>query len=143
MFFLVHTAIGLLILKLFPNNPILVLILAFLSHWVADFIPHFDVPKISKGKKIFWGGMDAIFSIIFIISFVIFTSSSLYLAIGVALLSFLPDLFYIIEIFSGKKFLKRIFFDFHIKMQNEFSWGWIVELVILISISCLLFLRII
>lgn len=139
MFFLLHTAVGLLIIKLLPNNPILVLILAFLSHWVVDFIPHFDVPKLPRLKKIFWGGIDAIFSIILLISFIVFSSSSVYLVVGVIFLSLFPDLFYVIEAFSGKKFLKHIFFDFHTKMQNEFSWGWILELIILIGITYFLF----
>ena len=139
MFFLLHTAIGLSILRLFPHNPAVVLILAFLSHWIVDMIPHFDIPQMSKKKKIILGGMDMIFSISFLASFIIIFSPSVYLAIATFILSLFPDFFYIIEIFTGKKLLKKIFFDFQLKIQNEFSWGWIVELGFLITISYFIF----
>ncbi|MDD5621000.1 MAG: hypothetical protein PHS27_00130 [Candidatus Pacebacteria bacterium] len=139
MTFLLHTAIGLLILRLFSYNPFLVLILAFLSHWIADMIPHFDLPQMSKKKKIILGGMDVIFSISLLVSFIVIFSPSIYLAIATFILSLFPDIFYIIEIFTGKKLLKKIFFDFHLRIQNEFSWGWIVELGFLTTILYFIF----
>ena len=140
MILLVHLLFGAAIGSLVKNVP-LALILAFLSHWVVDMIPHFDIPKISKSKKIILGSTDLILSIILLVRFILYFSPSIYLIIGVFILSLFPDLFFIIEIFTGKKLLKRIFFDFHLGIQNEFSWGWIVELGFLIAICCFLFLK--
>ena len=44
----VHAVIGVAAAQMFPENPILAFGAAFLSHFIADALPHWDYPLSSK-----------------------------------------------------------------------------------------------
>lgn len=145
MSFLLHTTIALLIVTLLPHHLWLALLLAFLSHWILDVIPHYTLPPtVSKKITIILGIIDLTSAAALTAFFIIFVSPiSIPFTIGAALLAISPDFFYIIDILWGKKFLESIFFDWHTKIQNEYPWAWVIELIFFGIITFLLFARLV
>jgi len=122
-----HTAAGVAIASLLPE-PWLAIPLSFLSHFVLDFIPHWD--RIGLGlleenfqrisSRVFrLVLLDALFSLVFVLFFIyraLGAGEGPDLGLGVlilfsALAANLPDLFYIPLAFFGKK------------------WGWVIGVV--------------
>jgi len=141
MSFILHTAIALVIVDKLPASPLIILLLAFLSHWILDFLPHYDRPGMPKKQVIILGIGDLFLSATLLTLYIFLISeSSIFLVIGAFLLAIFPDFFLIIDILWNKKLLKPIFHDFHLKMQHEYTWAWIIELIILITVCIILFI---
>ena len=121
--------------------PWLLFLLAFISHWLLDSVPHYDVPVSNKKDYIIVSTVDVVFAVIIAFLYLHYTviDISIYVILGTIFFAGLPDLFYIPDILWNKRFLKPLFFDFHGKIQQEFKWGWIVELAVFIILLLVLF----
>ncbi len=140
MFFTIHIMFGLFLTRMIIS-PWLLFLLAFMSHWLLDAVPHYYM-RISKKKGyIIVSAADVIFAMIIAFLYLNYAviDISVYVILGAIFFAGLPDLFYIPEILWNKKFLKPLFFDFHGKIQREFKWGWIVELAVFITLLLFLF----
>lgn len=131
---LTGSAIGLAL-----QQPLLVVPVAFLSHFVLDAIPHFDHEVYRWGHKYFApimiiDGLISLGSIIFLMIF--FPHASLAIALG-AFFAILPDFFWLYYYIKGRPQLW--FFRFHSKIQwYEQPPGAIVEASYLILISTII-----
>ena len=65
MFHTIHTIFALLLTQIFPELWLL-FFLAFLSHWVLDFFPHYGLKIFNRKKFIKMAVIDGIVSLIFL-----------------------------------------------------------------------------
>ena len=138
MFNIVHTLFAIFLSQLHINIWF-IFILAFLSHWVLDIIPHYSAKEFNRKKFIKLAVIDGILSLILLFTYLSQNSDNIILVLCVVFLATLPDLFKIPELFFNKKYFKKLFFDFHSRIQNEFSFGWIMEIIVFIILIYLVF----
>ena len=142
-----HATIGALIATA-VQQPALALPLAFLSHFVADAVPHYGIPghagfgatlKHWSGKAV--GIADPILLICFFV-LLLYLGVPLYIFLA-ALLACSPDLewlfaFLIYEL-RGKKAPRSFLASFHIRIQwCEKPWGYAVEALVIVFGAVLL-----
>lgn len=138
-----HAAIGALIATS-VNRPLVALPLAFLSHFAADALPHFDYPghkgiaSSSKHQMYRLVAATQPFLLLILLFVLLHFSAELYVYIA-ALLAVSPDLEWWVDYYfyirRGKKPPKSPIADFHNKVQwCERPWGAIPESIILIGV---------
>ncbi len=128
---LTGAAIGLAI-----HQPLLVIPLAIISHFVLDAVPHFDHEAYRHGSKYFIRLMtlDAVLSTSSIIALMIFFPNFAWVIALGAFCAVLPDLLWPIYYKSGRK--KHWYFTFHTVIQwFERPPGLLVEACYLVFIS--------
>ena len=147
MFSLIHAVAGCLIGNYF-NSPLLVVILAIISHFVLDIIPHWDgfYDKVlfeTKGhininnKALYVQLLDALIALAFIIYFIVsIPSKGIIIFIG-AIASLSPDIVklgFFTPLRNDKFYMGYL--KFHSKIQKEVSWqlGAFIQAVILIAL---------
>ncbi len=107
------------------SNPFLGLILAFLSHYFLDFIPHreYSIKNIKKRQwqKSFFDSLKIALDIFLGILIILFLTKKLFLAFTGSFFALLPDGFTLLFlIFPENKFLKKHYF-FHSKKVHFFK----------------------
>ena len=134
---IVHIAFGLFLLK-FLGNPWLLFPAVFVSHFVLDFIPHH---KCSRRKFVETVIIDILLSIVFLFFYLLFGAGecSLWIISGVIFFAILPDIFLLLDLLWKIKIFKPFMLDFHKKIQNEYPWGWIIEMLFLIILTILIY----
>jgi hypothetical protein len=142
MILLVHLLLGALIGQKI-SNPILAIVLAFLSHYFLDFIPHIEYPLkedtknwndfLSNALKIF---LDFCLGILLIL---IFSKNQLIIYIC-AFLAILPDGFTVLSHFIPNKILE-IHSNFHTKKIHFLKYNPVEYCEAAISPSAKLFNR--
>lgn len=149
MLYIIHILLGILIALIF-NNPLLIIPLAFLSHFLLDMMPHWDgefdkkdfektgVAKIKK-SDIYIRSIDFISSICLLTYF--FISSNNYNILYGAFFSLLPDFLkigYYTKIKKNKYFKKYL--NFHSKIQKDTQKiiGLIIQLIFFIILMILI-----
>jgi hypothetical protein len=128
---LTGAAIGLAI-----QQPILVVPLAILSHFILDVIPHFDHEVYRHGSKYFIRimALDTSVSVSSIIALMIFFPAHAWVIALGAFFAILPDLLWPIHYATGRK--KHWYFTFHSMIQwFERPPGLLVEACYLVFIS--------
>lgn len=149
MFYIIHILVGILIGIIF-NNPLLIIPIAFLSHFIIDMIPHwdgdfdkrkFEKTGIAKIKKsvIYIRVIDSFFSIILLIYFLYISNN--YNIIYGAFFSLLPDVLkigYLTPITNNKYFKKYL--KFHSRIQKDINIipGLIIQAIFLIILIILI-----
>lgn len=152
MILLAHATTGAIIgLKI--HNPILVIVISFVSHFILDRLPHwnYDVPKDLKNnkskKKFFYMLPDIIPTVLVYLVFVFaYPQSWLIISIGVAF-AILPDFLSLSWYIPKIKKIMLPFLKFHKKIQWEISdkhnkplWG-ILSQTIYLSLLIFIFLK--
>jgi hypothetical protein len=150
MFIFIHALLGGLI-AMNISSLILIAILAIVSHYVLDWIPHWDGPFnkahfkktgvaiINRGDVLIHA-LDVLLVIAVIIIFhQEFDSGTIIFG---ALVSILPDFMkigYITRLKTNDKFMKQL--KFHAKIQKDVSWklGLLTQVLILAIILILIF----
>lgn len=120
---LAGTAIGLAV-----KQPALVAVLAFLSHFVLDAIPHYDYGD-RPGTKLWWKiwTVDAVTSFLAIALLALAVPELAWAVIAGGICGELPDVFWVYYLKSGKPAFW--FFRFHAWIQwSETSRGLYYEL---------------
>lgn len=135
---ILHTVFGLLLLKLL-GNPLLVFPAVFIGHFLLDSIPHYKFVPKKKSNALFLISIDCLLSLLLAYLYFVFVGNSFYIILGTLFFSSFPDFFIFINYFFHKKIFKNFMLDFHKKIQNEYRWGWIVELIVLIVFLFLIF----
>jgi hypothetical protein len=131
---LTGAAIGLAV-----QQPLLVLPLAILSHFVLDAIPHFDHEVYRHGSKYFMRIMicDGLLAVGSIIALMIFFPAAAWAVVLGALGATLPDFLWPIYYNNGRR--KHWYFTFHTVIQwFERPPGLLVEASYLIFICVVL-----
>jgi hypothetical protein len=152
MFYLIHAVIGCLIGN-YINSVLLVVILAVISHFVLDIIPHWDgfydkilfetTGHVNITKKMLYVEIfDCLIALAFIVYFMILTPSrDLIIFIG-AIASLSPDIIKL-GFFTPLKNYKFYmnYLQFHSKIQKEIGWklGVFIQLIILIILLGIFF----
>ena len=148
MFYLIHMALGLLIGGYFHSAP-LVIIVALLSHFILDMLPHWDGPydkaffektgQLKAHKAMYF--IEAFDFILAALLAVYFISSSGLLngkmmALGV-MCSMAPDVLKLgyFTPLKNKKFYSK-YLQFHSRIQNEVGWksGIFYQVIVFISL---------
>jgi len=142
MFHTIHTLFG-IFLSTLDINLWIIIIIAFFSHWVLDFIPHFGYKtRFDKKSFIRIAVIDGLVSLVLLFSYLIIENPSNFVfVLFIVFLTTYVDLFRIPDLFFNKRYFKKIFFDFHKKIQNEFREGWIIEIVVFTVLFYLLFIN--
>jgi len=133
----IHIGFSLVLLKFFPN-PFIVLPLAFVMHFVLDVIPHYRPRK----SIIFETAIEALVAMFVLFLYILLGgySEALWLVLATVFAGVLPDFFLLFN-FGGIKIWESLMIDFHTKIQHEYHWAWIVEVIFLIVIVlCLIYL---
>ncbi|MDP2946651.1 MAG: hypothetical protein Q8N88_00915 [Nanoarchaeota archaeon] len=150
MFYVVHTLLGGLIgLRL--NSLTLIILIAFISHFIIDNIPHwgigFDKNNFKNNyqvnfnrKLLFIGAIDGIIAI-FLLIFMYDKFNSSHLIIG-SMASIFPDILsagYLTKFKHKKKYKK--FLQFHSNIQRDAGvfFGIITQIIIALIILKVLF----
>lgn len=131
---LTGAAIGLAV-----QNPLLVMPIAFASHFVLDSLPHFDHPLYTFGNKHAWKlyTVDGIIAVSGVLATATFAPSLLLPIILGAIFAVLPDATLIHYYLKNKP--NHWFHNFHIGIQwFEKPIGLMVEASYLIFISTLI-----
>lgn len=152
MILLVHMLLGALIGK-YINNPFLAIILALLSHYFLDLIPHIEYP-IENIKNKNWHkvlpeilkvSLDFLTGILLIFLFSPSTGSGqaiVYICAGFAIL---PDGFSLLNLLMENKVLsKHSKFHqdkLHFLRNKKISVFWRISVQIIISVICVYFLK--
>lgn len=122
------------------KQPVLVLPLAFLSHFVLDMIPHFGLPGVKLGDtfkhKVSY--FEAAFSLIGLVVLVYVFNFQSWLILAAALLAAAPDLEWLGRWFfyerRGRKSPTNAFAHFHSVIQwCQVPWGIAVEIAFFIA----------
>ncbi|MFA4960449.1 MAG: hypothetical protein WC548_02185 [Candidatus Pacearchaeota archaeon] len=150
MFYIVHTLLGGFI-GLHLNSIILIILIAFLSHFVIDNIPHwgigFDKNNFKKNyqvnfhkKMIAIGIIDGVIAI-FLLIFLYGKFNNTHLVIG-CMASVMPDILSVgyLTKFKHKKRYKK-FLKLHNNIQREagFFFGIITQLILILILLEILF----
>ena len=120
------------------QDPVIALPAALLSHFVVDSLPHFG--RLNHKTKAFSRMLraDIVLSTAFLVSLVIFKPYDWPLLLGCAILSTCPDLMWLPEFFREVKDhppkSRNLIMRFHGIIQFEFTWGYWIELVWLVTI---------
>jgi hypothetical protein len=138
-----HAATGALI-AVAINKPILALPAAFLSHFAADFILHWDY-KLRPVYRELVIMMDLTLSLSLLLVLALLMHNSDRLIIAGGLLGILPDAMWLPHIIrgeqspmNGKSILHKVRL-FHHKIQHELAIGAVVEAVWFIATVILIF----
>lgn len=127
-------------IALIARDPVLVVPIALVSHFILDMIPHFDHAQYRYGSKYFTHIMttDALLSFgVVLAAILVAPELTLSIALG-ALFAILPDFFWLYYYKNGRP--QWWFFKFHTKIQwFERPHGAIVELSYVIFISTVIF----
>lgn len=135
----VHALSGAAIGSLFTNLP-LVIILALISHYSFDCLPHLDQGTLGMEKRMIyrWAAVDIVVAVV-ILYYLYFTGrlSGSLIYIG-AIFATLPDFLDSLPIFSDWlhqfKFFNKVC-QFHDRIQDwgedqKFGWGIVSQLII-------------
>jgi len=149
MFWFIHALLGGAI-GIYFNSVTLILLVAFISHFFLDMLPHwgigFDIEhfkdfyeaKITK-KVFFFGLFDALITIFLVSMFYQETHSKLFI-IG-AFASLLPDMFslgYFTRIRNKKNYKRYIKFHSRIQKDADFMFGMFTQIIIFLVLLYLL-----
>jgi hypothetical protein len=143
MILLVHLLFGALIGQKIAN-PFLAVILAFLSHYLLDSIPHIEYAKIDskiRRRDIILVATDLLTGILLII---IFAKHQPVIYIC-AFFAILPDLIYASSFFRINKFIKtheKIHNGVHFLEKKKISVLWRIASQVVIVISCIALFRV-
>ncbi|MBT7553105.1 hypothetical protein HN670_01390 [bacterium] len=152
MFLTTHTSAAILIASK-VSNPILVIIFAFLSHFVLDAIPHgegnfFSDPKKNHHQKMVRfvkaAIIDLLIASIFLFSFLYYVQpDNVWIFIWASLAAWLPDFSWgAIELFKIKSL--KWFYIFHHKMHDlldvvyPMKYGLVFQALFIVSILALI-----
>ena len=140
MFWIIHTLVGILI-ALGLKNPLWIIPIAFLSHFLIDAIPHWDgffdridfeknyKVKIKKGDKIIRGA-DFIVSLL-LVGYFTFQTYSYLIFLG-AFFSLLPDIIkigYYTKLKQNKFFINYLKFHSKIQKDTKVITGIIIQII--------------
>lgn len=152
MFQLIHALVGSWIGEEF-NSVILIILLSFVSHFIFDFIPHWDSGFSKNDKKRFIVCESftvkkshlVMFCIDFIITLIVITFlyndlHSKLMLLG-AFTAVLPDFIkagYKTRLKKNKHFMNHL--KFHARIQNDVNWklGIITQAIIIITLLIIL-----
>jgi len=134
-----HALVGMVIVAAIPN-PLVGLLLAFLSHFAVDMLPHWNWEPNARPLSLLGIVLDLILLEILTIYFVARSPQPLILAAG-SFLAILPDLLEAPQIFLGfeNKYLQKLL-QFQKIIQNKVPVLPGILTQILLSAICLLIL---
>ncbi len=150
MFYIIHVLLGGLI-GLHFHSLLLVVLLAFLSHFVLDMLPHWSLgfdkeyfkeysePNWNK-KMVFLGAIDSLMAI-FILFMLNAKFESGLIIIG-ALVAVFPDIMgigYFTRLKKRKKYKKFLHFHSNIQREVGFLAGCLIQITILLFLIAVLF----
>jgi hypothetical protein len=133
-------------LAVFLKHPPTLVVAAFFSHYLLDFLPHIDPDTFAEGDKPYswWQratlATDAILIITFLIGFYSLIDQPFLLLLG-ALSAQAPDLLVPLESYAFFSPMKRVHDFFHWDKHRARWWSWYIPglvLPILISVISLL-----
>lgn len=136
---IIHITFSLFLLQIF-NNPFVVLPLAFIGHFVLDVIPHY---KPSSKRRTLETVIDVTLAVLLLFFYLVFGNYNLplWLILATVFVGAFPDFFLLLNMVWKIKIWKPFMLDFHTKIQHEYAWGWIIELILLSAIIlCLIYL---
>ncbi len=150
MFYVIHVLLGGLI-GLHFHSLLLVVVLAFLSHFVLDMLPHwslgFDKEYFKKyselnwsKKMVFLGVIDGLVAIYLL--FVLNAKFSSGLILIGALVAVFPDMMslgYFTRLKKRKKYERFLHFHSNIQREVGFLAGCLIQLTILLVLTAVLF----
>ncbi len=140
---IVHLLVGAVIGLLVQNTPLMMLV-AFSSHYILDFIPHIDPETFATKERPYsiiqkiGFTVDVVLVIAFIVSLFLVQNKSSNIFIG-AIMGLLPDLLSPLETYSVFAPLHKIHHFFHWDKRRAKYWDWyITGLVspIIVSVIC-------
>jgi hypothetical protein len=156
MLSIAHVVTGAFIASQLPQQPWLYLPLALASHFILDFVTHYDVgiaAKIyhfSKKQIAFWAGLDLLGAIILV--FLIWPQNTIFACRsfnclqqtipwplwGAALLAILPDFMEATDYFFERPLpiLKRFYrfhHDYHHSTRSAF-WGLLPQVILVLAV---------
>lgn len=130
------------------KNPLLVIPMAFASHFILDIMPHFGLAVGSKNRGTILL-RTAIIDASLVAFAVILTSVNYpiwYILAGLTAMS--PDFAWIYRFTIEEKFGRldpkpsNTFNTWHYSIQKlEFTWGFLIEIIVAVTLFTLLFMR--
>jgi len=138
-----HILVGSAIINIIPN-PLISLPIAFLSHFLLDFMPHWDFKITLKPRPLLYALIDYVFGITLVFWITLADTNQLFIILG-GIFATLPDFM----MASWKVLNLRIlnFFplnkmnNFHHNIQNRVNvfWGTIFSIItIIVSVYILI-----
>ena len=148
MILLVHMLLGAAIGNL-GINPVLAVILAFLSHYLLDFIPHIEYSikniKNKNWSKAHWEFIKVFIDFLSAIALILFFSKNQPIIYICALAAIIPDGLSILNYILKLKILNKHSYihqeKIHFLKNKKISKFWRISSQILVVIVCLIFLK--
>jgi hypothetical protein len=129
-----HVATG-AVLALAIQNPVIVLPVAFASHFFLDAMPHYGVPYDKRPVNQSFGRVllfDMVMLPITVVMLLLFAGAFWWLVLIAMIAAYSPDLVWAYRYWREKKghvLAQNRFTYWHARIQwGERSWGWLVEL---------------
>jgi hypothetical protein len=121
-----HVAVGVLVAVII-KNPVVVVPVAFASHFVLDALPHFKYPEHNSNKFLYLLAIDgALCSAIYIFALYKWPHQWLAITLG-AFFAALPDFMWLF--YYKKPLPKNWFYKFSAWIQwGERPWGMLIEI---------------
>ncbi len=131
------------------RHPIAAPLLAFVSHFVLDALPHYDPGYYGPHQAVhkhfkFYILFEAMVIISILAASVFLFQAELWLVLLCAVAAILPDIFWLAEKAHGHRYGLKQFYTFHTIIQwGERRWGWTIELVYfaIISVTLLQYIK--